>query len=204
MTDQFLQNKQDGLKYDLEDVLATLDSGERFTTFHTKQEVAWTPSRSYLPTVSPDADYITSYSQVAYTLWVRLMKTLSSIKEASTAWVQPASLPFYDNSSSPYSAWVGNYTDFDISSQLAFDDSVKKLGQSCEVGKPSIEYRQCSERYNQLFFSAAQSFNRYARRRGPVVVQPRTALIWPGLYQYFCIHHQTYNKSFSNTFLLTV
>lgn len=122
-------------------------------------------------------EYVTSYTKVAYVLWVRLMKALSSIKEASTAWVQPGPLPFFVNVSS----WVSDYADFDISAQIAFDATVQKMGQSCEEGKPSIEYRSCSPSYTSLYFSASQSFNRYARRRGPPVVKPRTALIWPGL-----------------------
>ena len=132
-----------------------------------------------MPTVDPSGRFIESdsYSKVAYVLWVRLMKALTSIQEASTAWVQPSSLPFFD----PSSSWLSNYTDFDISRHLRFDADVEKTGQSCDKGKPSIDYFQCSPRYNSLFFRSAQSFNRYARKRGPAVIQPKTALIWPGL-----------------------
>jgi hypothetical protein len=178
---------QDGIRFDINDVSQLIESGESLLTYHTKQKVAWSPSQAFMPSIDDATqtyimdDDSSAYYRVAYVLWVRLMKTLSSIEEASTAWVQPGNLPFSSNDTQTMPPWVSKYTGFDISAQVAFDANVKKVGQNCKEGSPTIEYRQCSPNYNLLYFGASRSFNRYVRRRGPPIIQPKTALLWPGL-----------------------
>jgi hypothetical protein len=111
-----------------------------------------------------------------------MMKTLSSIKEASTVWIKPQPINFFQHNNY---TWLNNFTDFDIKQRLEFDKTVRENKQSCEVGKPTIEYNDCSSSYNSIFFSAAKSFGMYARKRGPPIVKPGRAMIWPGL----SIHH---------------
>lgn len=50
-----------------------------------------------------------------------------------------------------------------------------------QEGNPTIKYYECSSRYNKIYFDAAQSFQKYARKRAAPIIQPMTALVWPGL-----------------------
>ena len=148
----------DGLKYDIEDIMPLAIKGESFKTFQKKEDVGWSVDKYLIP--SPETPFVTSYSEVSYTLWIRLMKTLLQFRESSTAWIKPAPLPFFQHHAKD---WIGNFSEFDISRHLKFESDVKKTGQSCGNGEPTIDYRQCSSRYTSLYGSASDAFELYAR-----------------------------------------
>lgn len=165
---------RDGLRAEVEEVAAL--KGRRLTTFQSKKELSWEVDETLIPDAS--SPHVKSFSKVAYTIWVRLMKALLSNRESATAWIKPKPLPFFQHSRAE---WLIRYQDFDISRHLSFDEAVRKVGQSCEPDKPIIDYKTCSSSYNSLFFSAGSAFDKFARKRGAPIVQPGTALLWPGL-----------------------
>lgn len=70
---------------------------------------------------------------------------------------------------------------FNIQSRLQFDRDIEKYGQNCNSGKPVIDYYRCSDKFNGLYSSASDSFDKYARRHGATIIPSMTALVWPGL-----------------------
>lgn len=166
----------EGFEYDVQDVASLAESGEQLKTYQSKQAVGWSVSKADVP--SPSDRFTKSYSEVAYTLWVRLMKKLSQFRAASTAWVKPQPLPFFSDNREE---WLDSFQDFDMVDRLQFDDTVRSKTQSCKDGNPTIEYYQCSSRYNRLYFDAAQNFQKYVRKRAAPIIRPGAALVWPGL-----------------------
>ncbi len=167
----------DGLKHDLKDVLDFLKTGKRkLEAYVSKKEASWDIDYQMLP--EPEDANVKSFQKVVYTLWVRLMKTLTEYRQASTAWIKPGPMPFFQDIRNK---WKGNFSDFDITERLTFDATVKRVGQSCGNGKPTIDYYECSGNYNSLYFSSAKSYEKFVRKRGAPIIQPGRALLWPGL-----------------------
>jgi hypothetical protein len=83
------------------------------------------------------------YAKVAYTLWVRMMNQLSTVRAASAAFVKPQPLPFFSHNKQ---GWLRNFTQFDMVQRLSFDAALAKSTQSCKDGNPTIEYFECSAR----------------------------------------------------------
>jgi hypothetical protein len=170
---------EDGLWYDLEDILDFAKAGNtsgRIVSHMSKKEASWDIDYQMLP--EPEETNVKSFEKVVYTLWVRLMKTLVEYRQASTAWIKPRPMPFFQDIRNK---WKGNFSDFDITERLTFDATVKRVGQSCGNGKPTIDYFECSGSYNSLYFSSAKSYEKFVRKRGAPIIQPGQALLWPGL-----------------------
>ena len=119
---------EDGFEYDLQDVAKMAETGERLNTSQSKQDVGWSVSKALLP--DTNSRFTKSYSEVAYTLWVRMMKKLSQVRAASTAWIKPKPLPFFSHSRI---AWLDSFQDFDMQDRLNFDETVKSSTQNCKV-----------------------------------------------------------------------
>ena len=166
----------DGFEHDVQEVEELAASGKQLRTFQSKRDVGWSISKLSVPNLKDM--HTKSYSNVAYTLWMRMMSRLSNSRAASTAWIKPQALPFFSHNRDE---WLSEFQDFDMSGRIKFDQSVKSSTQNCKDGNPTINYYECSSQYNKLYFDAAQSFQKYARKRAAPIIQPKTALVWPGL-----------------------
>lgn len=116
----------------MQDVAALADSGEQLKTYQSKKDVGWSVSKASVPSLNER--FTRSYSDVAYTLWVRLMKKLSQFRAASTAWVKPQPLPFFSHNREE---WLNSFQDFDMVDRLRFDETVRSKTQSCKVRRAS-------------------------------------------------------------------
>lgn len=150
--------------------------GSSMKTFAKKQALSWTVQAGLV--VHPEAASTKNSNSVMYTLWTRMVMSLLSAKEASTVWVKPEPLEFFQHNKEQ---WLDSYEEFNLIGRLQFDKRVEDKGQNCDTGKPIITYTKCSSQFNSLYFTAGAAFDKYVRKHGATIVPARSALVWPGL-----------------------
>lgn len=165
----------DGLLDDAKDVLHQNNS-RVLKTFATGRSLGWMVEKRMVPDTSKEAT--TSLSKVVYTLWVRLVLALLRSSDASTAWIKPRPINFFEQYAQH---WKAQKWEFNIINRLKHDRRIRENGQNCEDDKPRIQYRKCSASFNSIYFSAASSFEKYARKHAATIIPAGSALIWPGL-----------------------
>ena len=102
---------------------------------------------------------------------------LSSSPLLSAQWARPVPLQFYRDDADYRRRFAG----FNLASKIAMEKAIEERGNSCERGDPVFNYQACSKNFISLWQEAGMSMQQHVRMKGPAVVHPGTALVWPGL-----------------------